>query len=157
MRYLRNFNEGSFLPTHLNDLQYFCETYLAYLLDEGFVIRVRYGSRKDRARIEFYKDDDNLPFTHFPAPFNWDDVKDHYIPFYQMLSKEYEISTTPSRITNGEVEYKECAVKFKYRKPGKQLWETEARWFTEQEIINDKVGELGKYVGEISILLHRVY
>jgi hypothetical protein len=159
MRYLRNFNEGSFLPTDLNDLQYFCETYLAYLLDEGFGIRVRHGSRKDRARIEFYKDDVNLPgritASHFPAPFNWDDVKDHYIPFYQMLSKEYEISTTPSRITNGEVEYKECAVKFEYRKPGKQLWETEAKWFTEQEIINDKVGNLGSYVGVISIFLYK--
>ena len=150
MRYLKNFNEGaSFLPEDLNELQYFCETYLAYLIDEGFGIRVRHGSLKDRARIEFYKGE-----LHFPIAFSWDDVKDHYIPFYQMLSKEYEISTTPSRISDsGEVEYKECSVKFEYRKPAKQLWETEAKWFTEQEIINDKVGDLGKYIGVISIFL----
>ena len=149
MRYLRSFNEGTiFFPKDLNELQYFCETYLAYLIDEGFGIRVRHGSRKSRARIEFYKED----HIH-PVPFNWDDVKDHYIPFYQMLSKEYEIDTTPSRITNGEVEYKECSVKFDYRKPAKQLWETEAKWFTEEEIVNDKVGDLGKYVGIISIFL----
>ena len=150
MRYIKSFNEGtSFLSEDLNELQYFCETYLAYLLDDGFGIRVRHGSHKDRARIEFYKEDHILP-----VPFNWDDVKDHYIPFYQMLSKEYEISTTPSRISiNGEVEYKECSVKFEYRKPAKQLWETEAKWFTEEEIINDEVGDLGSYVGVISIFL----
>lgn len=149
MRYLRSFNEGTiFFPKDLNELQYFCETYLAYLIDEGFGIRVRHGSRKSRARIEFYKED-----HIYPVPFNWDDVKDHYIPFYQMLSKEYEIDTTPSRITNGEVEYKECSVKFDYRKPAKQLWETEAKWFTEEEIVNDEVGDLGKYVGVISIYL----
>lgn len=149
MRYLKSFNEGTiFFPKDLNELQYFCETYLAYLIDEGFGIRVRHGSRKSRARIEFYKED-----HIYPVPFSWDDVKDHYIPFYQMLSKEYEIDTTPSRITNGEVEYKECSVKFDYRKPAKQLWETEAKWFTEEEIVNDEVGDLGKYVGVISIFL----
>jgi hypothetical protein len=141
MRYLKSFNEGtSFLPEDLNELQYFCETYLAYLLDEGFGIRVRHGSREDRARIEFYKDD-----IHFPAPFNWDDVKDHYIPFYQMLSKNYEISTM-----------RNCTVKFEYRKPAKQLWETEPRWFTEEEIVNDKVEGFtprGSYIGVISIFL----
>ena len=149
MIYLKSFNEASFLPKDISELQHFCENYLAYLLDEGFGIRVRHGSREDRARIEFYKDD-----VHFPVPFNWNDVKDHYIPFYQMLSKEYEISTTPSRISDGgEVEYKECSVKFEYRKPAKQLWETEPRWFTAQEIINDEVGDLGSYVGVISIFL----
>ena len=155
MRYLRSFNEGtSFSPEDLNELQSFCETYLAYLIDEGFGIRVRHGSRKDRARIEFYKEE-----IHFPVPFNWNDVKDHYIPFYQMLSKEYEISTMSDRClasgtpTNGDYEVRTCSVKFEYRKPGKQLWETEAKWFTEQEIINDEVGDLGSYVGVISIFL----
>lgn len=150
MRYLRSFNEGaSFLPEDLNELQSFCETYLAYLLDDGFGIRVRHGSRKSRARIEFYKED------HFhPVPFNWDDVKDHYIPFYQMLSKEYEISTmTKYGAPDYKYEGRDCSVKFEYRKPGKQLWETEAKWFTEEEIINDKVGDLGEYVGIISIFL----
>jgi hypothetical protein len=156
MRYLKSFNEGtSFLPEDLNELQYFCETYLAYLIDEGFGIRVRHGSRKDRARIEFYKGE-----LHFPIAFNWNDVKDHYIPFYQMLSKEYEISTTSvhepnfySKVSNDDYEVRTCSVKFEYRKPGRQLWETEPRWFTEDEIINDKIGDLGKYVGVISIFL----
>jgi hypothetical protein len=60
-----------------------------------------------------------------------------------MLSKEYDISVLSER----------GSVKFEYRKPAKQLWETEAKWFTEEEIINDKVGDLGRYVGVISIFL----
>lgn len=154
MKHLKRFNEASFLTEDISELQYFCENYLAYLLDEGFGIRVRHGSREDRARIEFYKDD-----VHFPAPFNWDDVKDHYIPFYQMLSKNYEISTMSDRSlvsgtpTNDDYEVRTCSVKFEYRKPAKQLWETEAKWFTEEEIINDEVGDLGSYVGVISIFL----
>lgn len=158
MKYLKGFNESSFLSEDLNELQSFCETYLAYLLDEGFYIRVRHGSRKDRARIEFYKGD-----VHFPVPFNWDEVKDHYIPFYQMLSKEYDISIASNRElisdtpTNGDYEVRNCSVKFNYRMPGRQLWETESRWFTEEEIINDKVCNqntlLGSYIGVISIFL----
>ena len=154
MRHLKRFNEASFLSEDIRELQYFCENYLAYLIDEGFGIRVRHGSREDRARIEFYKEE-----VHFPVPFNWNDVKDHYIPFYQMLSKEYEISTMSDRSlasgtpTNGDYEVRTCSVKFEYRKPGKQLWETEAKWFTGQEIINDEVGDLGSYVGVISIFL----
>jgi hypothetical protein len=142
MKHLKRFNEASFLTEDISELQYFCENYLAYLLDEGFGIRVRHGSREDRARIELYKDD-----IHFPAPFNWDDVKDHYIPFYQMLSKNYEISTM-----------RNCTVKFEYRKPAKQLWETEPRWFTEEEIVNDKVEggtPRGSYIGVISIFLDK--
>lgn len=156
MKHLKSFNESFFLSEDIGEMQYFCENYLAYLLDEGFGIRVRHGSRKDRARIEFYKEE-----IHFPVPFNWNDVKDHYIPFYQMLSKEYEISTTSvhesnfyssNRPKSGD-EVRTCSVKFEYRKPGKQLWETEAKWFTEEEIINDEVGDLGSYVGVISIFL----
>jgi len=154
MKHLKSFNESSFLSEDLNELQSFCETYLAYLIDEGFGVRVRHGSCKDRARIEFYKEE-----VHFPVPFNWNDVKDHYIPFYQMLSKEYEISTMSDRSlasgtpTNGDYEVRTCSVKFEYRKPGKHLWETEAKWFTEHEIINDEVGDLGSYIGVISIFL----
>jgi hypothetical protein len=74
-----------------------------------------------------------------------------------MLSKEYDIDTTPSRISDGEVEYKACSVKFEYRRPARQLWETEPVWFTEDEIINDKIEDrnsnLGKYIGVISIFL----
>lgn len=147
MKYIKKINESFFLQGDLNELKDFCETYLAYLIDKGFGIHVRNGPRKDRAKIEFYKED-----IHFPVAFNWNDVKDHYIPFYQMLSKEYEISTMPDRTSGSD--YRTCSVKFGYRKPARQLWETEAKWFTEKEIINDEVGYLGNYIGVISIFIN---
>lgn len=161
MLYLRKFNENvEWSKLDLQELEDFCETYLAYLLDDEFGVRVRHGSNKYRARIEFYKED-----PHLPIPFEWDDIKDYFIPFYQMLSKDYEISITPNRElvsdtpTNGDYEVRNCAVKFDYRMPGRQLWETESRWFTEEEIVNDKIYDkntlLGSHIGVISIYLNR--
>jgi hypothetical protein len=54
MRYLRSFNEGTiFLPEDLNELQSFCETYLAYL---GF-IKKEYYSLEDTLNDNFYSRD----------------------------------------------------------------------------------------------------
>ncbi len=166
MLYLRKFNENvEWSKLDLQELEDFCETYLAYLLDDGFGVRVtrlstvnRHGSNKYRARIEFYKED-----PHLPIPFEWDDIKDYFIPFYQMLSKDYDISITPNRElvsdTYGGYVVRNCAVKFDYRMPGRQLWETESRWFTEEEIVNDKIYDkntlLGSHIGVISIYLNR--
>lgn len=139
MRYLRGFNEGAeWDELDLQELKDFCEMYLAYLIDKGFGIRVKHGSSKTRVCIEFYKDD-----YFYPAPFDWDDIKENYIPFYQMLSKSYNIS----------MNHLGLSVKFDYRKPARQIWETEAKWFTNEDIINDEVGSLGRYIGVISIYL----
>lgn len=150
MRHLKRFNESDFSAEDLKDLRYFCETCLAYLIDEDFSISVTYSVRKDRARIYFFKKDLN-----FPIPFNWNDIKDHYIPFYQMLSKKYNIGNTNSRMKDGEFEEVNCSVKFEYRKPAKNLWETPAKWFTEEEILNDNI-EDGSHIGVITIFLNNI-
>lgn len=88
MKHLKRFNER-LQPDEVDELKGFCETSLAYLVDEGFDISCdldkylqlslpgkspflfRYGSAKD--------------------PFNWNDIKDHFIPFLQLLSRRYEL------------------------------------------------------------------
>lgn len=88
MKHLKRFNER-LQPDEVDELKDFCETSLAYLVDEGFDISCdldkylqlslpgkspflfRYGSAKD--------------------PFNWNDIKDHFIPFLQLLSRRYEL------------------------------------------------------------------
>lgn len=145
MRYIKGFNEGTeWSNLDLQELKDFCETYLAYLIDEGFGVRVEHGSSKTKARVELYKDD-----YFYPAPFDWDEVKEHYIPFYQMLSKSYDIKKTFtfSKVRN------DLTVRFDYRKPARQVWETDPKWFSEEEIINDEVGNLGRYIGVITISL----
>lgn len=111
MRYLKlfeSFNE--------NEIIDFCETYLAYLLDDTtFKVRVldnRYCSQgnqysgggvsesSDSYVLSLYRERENStsdnPLTVFDIPykpmtFQWNDIKDQFIPFLSMLDKNYEV------------------------------------------------------------------
>jgi hypothetical protein len=111
MKHLRRFNES----LNKEELQDFCDTYLAYLLDEDFSIE--YLGRKSHAmnykEVPFTKrkpcvnkdlDDseiislkkgyrtDNMVIGDPSLMFSWDEIKDHFIPFIHMLSKQYTIT-----------------------------------------------------------------
>jgi len=80
MKYLKKFNESSVA----DELKEFCEEYLAYLIDDGFSINTT-----DRALTIF-----NNEF------FKYSDIKDHFIPFINILSENYKIaSTNPIRLS----------------------------------------------------------
>jgi len=107
MRYLKlfeSFNE--------NEIIDFCETYLAYLLDDTtFKVRVldnRYCSQGNQYAgggvsessnsyvLSLYREKDtvrNNAANDDPQPmtFYWNDIKDQFIPFLSMLDKSYEI------------------------------------------------------------------
>lgn len=79
MKHLKSFNENvENLPIDLKD---FCETNLAYLLDEGTKIEII--DFPDNALIEI-----KLP------PTTWEKVKDHMIPFLTRLQNNYQIIET---------------------------------------------------------------
>jgi hypothetical protein len=88
MRYLKTF-ESIDLEKDLRD---FCETYLAYLLDDDFELSVIWqgrgymGPEKDCYNINLCKLDNGSA-----TGFTWNEVKDSYIPFLHMLDKQYEI------------------------------------------------------------------
>jgi hypothetical protein len=104
MKHLKKFNESM----KREELQDFCETYLAYLLDNDFSIE--YLGRKSHAMN--YKeapgnkdlDDseiislkkghrtDSMAIGDPSLMFSWDEIKDHFIPFIYMLSKQYTIT-----------------------------------------------------------------
>jgi len=79
MRYLKPFNENN----NEEDLKDFCETHLAYLLDDtNFELGVDdytqtgiFHSRGGQIRLENDKG------------FYWDDIKDYFIPFLIQLDK----------------------------------------------------------------------
>ena len=74
--YLKRYNEG---VSH-EDIEYFCETSLAYLLDEGVVVRVdNYDRSEEEVTINFY---DKM---------TWNDCKDQVIPFLIRLTRKYEL------------------------------------------------------------------
>ena len=100
MKHLKRFNE-SLQSDEVDELKDFCETSLAYLLDDGYDISI---SLRDQVR---YPDkpyiivslgllEPQIPMWAWPGmmkfrKFYWNDVKDYYIPFLQMLQRRYEL------------------------------------------------------------------
>lgn len=87
MKHLKMFKE-SLNDGESEELLDFCETNLAYLMDDGFEI-----SCDDNQYINLYLPGESNRFRYGTAkdPFDWNDIKDHFIPFIQLLSKRYEL------------------------------------------------------------------
>jgi hypothetical protein len=91
MKHLKRYNE-SLNNNETEELLDFCETSLAYLMDDGFEI-----SCDDNKYINLYLPGKS-PYGANPNaikikdPFDWNDIKDHFIPFLQLLSKRYELN-----------------------------------------------------------------
>ena len=86
---LEQSNEG----LNKEELQDFCDTYLAYLLDEGYSIEaseIGFGEYVLVLRNENRPTD--VPIDSPELLFTWEEVKDQFIPFLHMLSKQYTIT-----------------------------------------------------------------
>ena len=79
MKHLRKFNESL-----KDELQDFCETNLAYLIDKGFVVRISKFEGDDFHQIII-----GTPHNHMSNSF-WFEMKDHILPFLHFLFKDYE-------------------------------------------------------------------
>lgn len=96
MRYLKKFNEA----IEPEDIKDFCEQYLAYLLDDGYALAFRESGRI--TQVDFVKPQDNPQHGRWSPGFggavdwfDWDRIKDSFIPFLKMLDKEYDIKDNP--------------------------------------------------------------
>ena len=88
MKHLRRFNES----LNKEELQDFCETYLAYLLDEGYsIVSTEIGFGEYVLVLTNGKRLDNIPIDSPELLFPWEEVNDQFIPFLHMLSKQYTI------------------------------------------------------------------
>jgi hypothetical protein len=87
MKYLKRIFES----TTTEELQDFCETNLAYLLDDGeFDVLVRddvYGKKFSGIQYMIH-----IKKSKLGERFKWKDVKEHIIPFLHVLNREYKIS-----------------------------------------------------------------
>ncbi len=79
MKHLRKFNESL-----KDELQDFCETNLAYLIDKGFVIRISKFKGDDFHQIII-----GTPHNYMLNRL-WFEMKDHILPFLHFLFKDYE-------------------------------------------------------------------
>lgn len=91
MKYLKLFNE-SIDKENLTDL---CDMCLAYLMDDGYEYEIQEWNWLDYKVIYF--DNKHLENKSYYWPnryelmFKWSDIKDHFIPFLEMLSRQYRI------------------------------------------------------------------
>lgn len=84
MKHLRRFNESVDMEA-LNmvlELKSFTEDCLAYLMDEGLNVEVEKAFREEGYDISLFNS---------TREFTWQQIKDYYIPFIQLLSNRYEI------------------------------------------------------------------
>jgi hypothetical protein len=88
MRFLKKFNES----LSKEDLKDFCESSLAYMLDDDFKISC------DKVITSAGHDNSNksmITITKLDGwdPFFYPDYKDHLIPFIQLLSRRYTLES----------------------------------------------------------------
>jgi hypothetical protein len=127
MKHLKRFNESFEQQMAREELQDFCETHLAYLLDEGYEVFVK----EDLYSLLFsFTIPSDMSTEEDPdaGEFKWNDIKDHFIPFLIHLNNNYEI--------NGKAEFYEPDL---------------LRYYTAQEMIDDKPSELDCYLYEIEM------
>lgn len=105
MKYLKKiFENDLYSQVDEAELQDFCETYLAYLLDDtSFKIEVidtqRSGARsalpapgRCQAWDSYIMWLGKTLVDRRIQPFHWNDIKDYYIPFVTILSREYDLN-----------------------------------------------------------------
>jgi hypothetical protein len=75
MKHLKRFNENN--DSFAEQLKDFCETNLAYLLDDG-------------GKVQIYHD--KIVIISLEEPKDWSHIKDQMIPFLTRLSGKYELN-----------------------------------------------------------------
>lgn len=75
------------------DLEEYCNSNLAFLLDEGFEIYINPQITIDKFYVTLYKSKDYTNQDFGRQPFELDDIKDYIIPFMNRLTKDYNVDS----------------------------------------------------------------
>jgi hypothetical protein len=114
-----------------DELKEFSEDCLAYLLDDGFEIATYTMAHNDRSAV-IWIDKPGTPVgwnnKKTRIGFEWDEVKDYYIPFVQMLAKRYQLASFE------QVRGVDYPVRFNYGVDSPDLED-----FTYEQIVDDSL------------------
>jgi len=150
MKHLKKFNESTLDQEEIQD---FCETHLAYLIDEGLEVECYQfnESNKEVAYITLgYKlenDSHNLSPYEYNFP-SWDEIKDNIIPFFKHLSNKYDLLKKGGK----EVWISYVTTTDNTQVPQRVYYTQDHFKFSLKDIINDKTEVLGKLNGRYRIL-----
>jgi hypothetical protein len=149
MKYLKRIFES----LDKNELLDFCETNLVYLLDEGFEIIVNDHFSKRSEGNPFYQiiieesnEESRLGLTNpnisvVKTPFSWNKIKDYFIPFMDLLDKNYKL------LEWGNKSSKEC------------IWISQepngspSEFYTLDDILNDRFRRVDDLIYNIKIIV----
>ena len=139
MKYLKRFFESF----EENVLQDFCETHLAYLLDDGYELYIGDDHGKKTISITIPSDVSNEDGEYDTGEFEWNNVKDHFITFLTHLNNKYKIVPFHDDLPNLEPT---DVIQFFTNRP------IHAReYYSVQEVLDDKPSELDSYLYEITV------
>jgi hypothetical protein len=93
MRYIKTFESESWWGGAVDktEVKLFAESYLAYLMDEGFAVDVNLDRHEDDIDVDLHLTNPDTMWES-DTPFLWVDIKDHFIPFMTMFCKKYSFS-----------------------------------------------------------------
>jgi hypothetical protein len=149
MKHLKKFNESTGLDKE--EIQDFCETHLAYLIDEGLEVKCFDVDNAIRVGLVYFENNNrNTSLYEYNFP-SWDDVKDNIIPFFTHLSNKYDLLKNGKEVCISYVTTYFAIDDNFQKKP--QVYNSGNNFkFTLKDIINDKTEVLGKLNGRFRIL-----
>lgn len=118
-----NLHRPNLLRIKIDELKDFCETYLAYLMDDA-IKELKVGSPR---LLQTHKYVCYNVEIYFQDNIHWDKIKDHFLPFLQMVQKEY--------VFREDNEGKMCSIA--WRIVDRLI--TIPRQYTLEELLEDKI------------------
>lgn len=134
MKYLKKFNESKLG----DELESFCQEYLAFLTDQRFECYVNSNSINTHITI-LDRDYNDVNFPGKGGRFYWSEIEDDFIPFLQILSERYVIAYK-NVVLQG---YEPVTIPNQYNKA-----------FSIQDVINGKIPEYATCTG-VSLQIDR--
>jgi hypothetical protein len=136
MRYLKSFNEKKNYQEIFSDVKELCEESLVYLLDDPSY-NLEFFSIQNNLSIVFLKKEKSQPWP--AGSFSWDDIKNDYIPFIEMLSSKYNIHALERTDKEVSITYLKEYLERDGSAPPKKVFRQEGKDYTLEEILNDEV------------------
>jgi len=100
MKYLKKFNESKKIENELAELAEFTNNCLIQLIDEGYEVTYRYFDHNGYATCytisisaygnDYFVNEEEEDIDKYPT-FNYNDVKDYFIPYIILLTDKYNI------------------------------------------------------------------
>jgi len=148
MRYLKTFETLDKFSSGLSEIETFLKNNLAYILDEGIKYKVnfkQYGGRMNyTVKISKIKEEISQYGARQTKPviLKWDDIKDDFIPFLELLNEKYELDSYSPENSSLVIDTGIWNVYTQIDVLGPGSISSQRRWYSIEELIDDAVGNI---------------